>query len=328
MERCDSDQDSSLSNLKMIPSIIKTNIEEAKLVQVTNEGVLIASSHSGNGHIFDDFYTLSLHRKTLERNTTSQILFSSNLNLSPERLLKRRSRLFKEFLVEGLGLDVERIQFITPQHPIYVESLHVSYPNGGAAMDCSPHHPTKSHLLREWIRDRFPRFYISSFANRNEKRHLMVMVNHDDEHKLTHLKDCIGCIFNINILIESLQQSFPQFNVILMSVSSLSSLTFRQRVELFSSSQIVISPSVLNGGDEEDSISLRDLLIFMKDDGKIIEIQNDIIKCHLELASMANSLDLTYRGIASLKLNPFQVIFDKVDLNSIINTVREVMTMR
>jgi hypothetical protein len=226
-------------------------------------------------------------------------------------IVDRMEKPYLEFVRDVLKIDPNRFLIIYPLsslHALKVRKLHLTF-----FMDCGYVSPMNQLLTRQWIRDKHPGLYRYRMTDGR------IVIGNGDVVVLDRNESggCNRCLRNtkefVDRLIALLKRTTNRRVVHLTS----GELTVTQQMEIFARSELVVAP---HGAGLTN-------MIFMPDNGKVLEIMNHPNYFSYVYYDMAVGLGLVYKGISSKQTEKNRVDFERMDVDRTLQTVHELLNL-
>ncbi|KAH9250911.1 hypothetical protein BASA81_011299 [Batrachochytrium salamandrivorans] len=253
----------------------------------TFKSAYLDASQSWGGEFFH-----AIHEKAFSLGAARELL-----NQNPDMIIivEVLPPKLAEFAWEILGIPKARFHVLSLT--IVVEQLYVPF-----GLDCASQSRLHTLLTRDWIWDRHPTLY------RTAKKPTDITIVHRNEAGI-----CNRCLENSNELYAAFQKQYPLRTV---HHIVLGDLPYSQTIKLLAQTEILIAP---HGAGLVN-------MILLPNGAKVIEIQNKDDQCNLCFYELSLALGLRFKAISPLKVGPSAVDFTRVDIEHVLETVKDMMS--
>jgi len=266
------------------------------------EAVLMSSQIWGFGfyhYMSEKAFMLGAARSILESNPNSVLIIEEGPGP------------YMSFLKDILGISLDRVYVLSSQNDVWlVKKMHMTF-----YMSCGYVSPMNQRLIRKWVRDRHPAIYPGHvFTVDDPRQNVYVQKGSIVILDRSEGGGCNRCIRNTGDLVTMLQGAVSDHPIVHLRAGDIS---VTGQMEIFAKCELLIAPH---------GAGLTNML-YMPDNGKILEIQNHPGYFHLGYYDMAHGFGLKYRGIGPLQTDPTRNIvdFNRMDVQKTFEAAMELL---
>jgi capsular polysaccharide biosynthesis protein len=195
--------------------------------------------------------------------------------------------------IEILGIDTSRIILIG--EPVFVRKLFAPY-----VIRCGVTTAVVAQSIRGWFQEMLP--------PRPGPKDIIVLERSEPN------LDCRRCLLNSKEVVDAIRAEFPSRRVTNIMFGNL---PLRKQIEMLSQAEFLVAP---HGAGLVN-------MVFLPNNGKVIEIANHPSRHHFEYYGLSMSLNLFYRGLSPLKTSNSTVDFNRANATRIVEAMRELLAL-